>query len=387
MMQTSALRAGDLVEVRSKEEILATLDGHSRLEGLPFMPEMLDFCGMRFRVSNRAHKTCDPANGLEGRRLPAAVHLEGLSCTGAAHGGCQARCLLFWKEAWLKRVDGVGQPALEPARPPAVSIRTSARAACTEQDIWAGARRVANDPDAAGPAFVCQSTELRSATEPLAAWDLRQYVEDYTSGNVRLAKILGSLVAFLCQQVVNAGIGLSTPVLLAYDGVQRLRGGAPYPWRVGTVPQGERTPSLTLNLQPGEWVRVKSYREILGTINEEGNNRGMSFDAEMVPYCGGTYQVLARVTRIINEKTGAMRLIKNECIMLDRVVCTACYAEHRRLCPRGIYAYWREIWLERVPVNGSGAVAATFIRPLASSDASPDPAGAPLHPGPHRCGL
>ena len=79
--------------------------------------------------------------------------------------------------------------------------------------------------------------------------------------------------------------GVRTLVLLAYDAVQRLTGGTPYPWRTGTVPPGERTPSLTLNLQPGEWVRVKSYEEILRTINEEGNNRGMSFDAEMVPYC------------------------------------------------------------------------------------------------------
>jgi hypothetical protein len=32
------LRAGDWVEVRSKQEILRTLDKGGRLEGLPFMP-------------------------------------------------------------------------------------------------------------------------------------------------------------------------------------------------------------------------------------------------------------------------------------------------------------------------------------------------------------
>jgi hypothetical protein len=26
-----------------------------------------------------------------------------------------------------------------------------------------------------------------------------------------------------------------------------------------------------------------------------------------------------------------------------------CTADYHRSCPRGIYAYWREIWLERVP--------------------------------------
>src|SRR5262249_35222364 len=55
------LRAGDLVEVRSEPEILATLDAEGRLDGLPFMPEMLQYCGQRFRVFKSAHKTCDTA--------------------------------------------------------------------------------------------------------------------------------------------------------------------------------------------------------------------------------------------------------------------------------------------------------------------------------------
>ena len=44
------LCAGDWVEVRSRDEILATLDKDGRLDGMPFMPEMFAFCGKRFRV-------------------------------------------------------------------------------------------------------------------------------------------------------------------------------------------------------------------------------------------------------------------------------------------------------------------------------------------------
>jgi hypothetical protein len=43
------LRAGDWVEVRTREEILSGLDENGRLEGLPFMPEMFNYCGQRFR--------------------------------------------------------------------------------------------------------------------------------------------------------------------------------------------------------------------------------------------------------------------------------------------------------------------------------------------------
>ena len=45
MTMDSQLRAGDLVQVRSKEEILKTLDEKGQLENLPFMPEMFEFCG------------------------------------------------------------------------------------------------------------------------------------------------------------------------------------------------------------------------------------------------------------------------------------------------------------------------------------------------------
>ena len=50
--------AGDRVVVRSAQEILATLDADGTLHGLPFMPEMLDWCGKPFHVERRAEKTC-----------------------------------------------------------------------------------------------------------------------------------------------------------------------------------------------------------------------------------------------------------------------------------------------------------------------------------------
>ena len=91
------LLPGDLVEVRSEAEILATLNEKGTLDKLPFMPEMLQYCGRRFRVASVAHKTCDTATFIMGRRMRDAVFLEDLRCDGSAHGGCQARCLLFWK--------------------------------------------------------------------------------------------------------------------------------------------------------------------------------------------------------------------------------------------------------------------------------------------------
>src|SRR5262245_34714963 len=107
------LRAGDWVQVRTKEEILRTLDAKGRLDELPFMPEMLRYCGKTMRVGKRAHKTCDPALGIGGRKMESTVHLENIRCDGSAHDGCEAGCLIFWKEAWLRRVES--GPATQPS--------------------------------------------------------------------------------------------------------------------------------------------------------------------------------------------------------------------------------------------------------------------------------
>src|SRR5689334_10684747 len=91
-----SLRAGDIVEVRTPEEIVSTLDECARLDGLPFMPEMLQYCGGRFRVFRRSDKTCDNIGEWSIRGMTDTVHLEGLRCDGAGHGGCQAGCLIYW---------------------------------------------------------------------------------------------------------------------------------------------------------------------------------------------------------------------------------------------------------------------------------------------------
>jgi hypothetical protein len=331
------LCAGDWVEVKSQEEILASLDQGGNLEGMPFMPEMLKYCGKRFRVYKRAYKTCDYSKTMESRRVPAAVHLEGLRCTGEAHGGCQAECLLFWKDAWLKPVS---DPVSPPAAPPKVGV-----ARCTEEQLHA-ATRASNQPE---PVYSCQATRIPRFTSPLPPSDLTQYVEAYASGNVRLREILPPIIFRFYQRIVHSRLNYSGIPVPLYDWFQRLCGGLPYPERPGLVPMDQKTPrGEPLNLQPGELVRVKSYQEILATINGEGMNRGLLFSKELVPYCGQVSRVHSRVTRIVDEKNGKMLNFKNDCIVLENMTCQARYNEGLSHCPRSNYSYWREIWLERV---------------------------------------
>ena len=341
------LSVGDWVEVRGKEEILRTLDHEGHLDGMPFMPEMFAFCGKKFQVYKRAHKTCDTVFPVRGRRVADAVHLE-TRCDGSAHGGCQASCLIFWKTAWLKPIKG-NSPEDESFRSRAQPARANATASssgCTESDVIAGVR--ATESDDGNPAYTCQATRLPYATTQLDWWDIRQYVEDYTSGNVSLWRIICSATYFLFLWVSNAGIGLGRPMRWFYDKFYPLWRGTPFPRKAGTITEREPTPAETLNLQPGELVRIKSHDEILKTLNTASRNRGLYWDAEEVPYCGRIYPVLKRVSKFLDEKTGKMQEMKTPAVILDSVICESRYSECRLFCPRSIYPYWREIWLERV---------------------------------------
>jgi len=339
------LCAGEWVEVRSKEEILATLDQDGRLESLPFMPQMFRYCGQRFQVYKRAHKTCDTVSGsvsgvYVGCRMSSTVHLS-LRCDGHFYGGCQAACLIFWKEAWLKRADDAESSSMAAAVNP--WLKTAA--CCTEADV----RRATKHGLPGALTYSCQATELPNFTAPLKWWDVRQYWETYRSGNRSLGEMFRgfSFLVYYYATLSNRP-GLGRPGRWIYDRFQMLWGGVPFPRREGQIPVGESTPRIDLGLQPGDLVRVKPYQEILATLDSSGSNRGLSFDAECVPYCGNIYRVKTRVEKFIDEKTGRMRHLRTPAVILEGVYCKSRYCGQRMFCPRSIYSWWREIWLERV---------------------------------------
>jgi hypothetical protein len=323
---TLDLRSGEMVEVRSATEILATLDKQGALDALPFMPEMLQFCGLRFRVHHRADKTCDTISAPTARRLHRTVHLEGLRCNGDAHGGCQAGCLLFWKEAWLKRApaDADTGPAGRGPSAAVAGVGAGGLAPADRERLDHAARNT----DDAGERFSCQATDLLRASSPLKWWDVRQYLRDLLTGNVSLARFVRGM-AFASYGIWR----------------RRVRRDYCYPIVGGTQ---TTTPTERLDLKPGELVKVRSREEILATLDHNARNRGLYYDAEMWRFSGGTYRVLRRVERIIDEKTGRMIRLPGDCIVLEGATCSGERSTRRLFCPRSIFPYWREIWLRRV---------------------------------------
>jgi hypothetical protein len=314
------LRKGDLLRVRSADEILATLDSDGTVDGLLFMPEMLQYAGREFRVQSSAHKTCDGAAGI--RRMDNTVHLEGLRCDGSAHGGCQAGCQLFWREEWLR-------PASEPQ--PAASAMTDESAMA----ILNPNTRTTND--CGESVYRCQATDVRRASRPLSQYDPRQYVRDLTSGNVTFRVFLVGLAVYAFKKYQLMTRRVLSPWL-------RIHGGKPYPFYQGTG-TGARTPIV--DVAPGQLVEIRKKDEIMPTLSPENRNRNMLFDSEMVPFCGTRARVNRHVQRIIDESTGKMIKL-GDCVVLDDVVCQGIY---HRFCQRGIDIYWRSAWLR--PQNGT----------------------------------
>jgi len=94
---------GDLVRVRSMEDIEPTLDYRGFTKGCKFMDQMAEFCDQKFRVAGKVEKFFDEARcrTLKCKNL---VVLDGVHCNGESVGGCDRKCFLFWRAEWLEKI-------------------------------------------------------------------------------------------------------------------------------------------------------------------------------------------------------------------------------------------------------------------------------------------
>ena len=299
------LLVGDMVEIRSLDEIRRTLDGSRCLDRLPFMPEMAKFCGQRARVFRCVDKIHDYNRSKALRRLRDVVLLVGLRCDGGAHGGCQASCYLLWKEAWLK-------PAPE-------GCSEHERTGHGTPTLWSEC------PPSTGP-YTCQFTQLAAASTPMSRWDIWQDVRPLVSGNVTV----GAFCVAVLTRLFNA--------------VQRARDGVSYPSM--TPETGGAVGSVECRFAPGDTVRVRSMEDIVATLDEGGRHLGLWFDRDMVKHCKRRYNVLKRVDRIIDDVTGRMLEMKTPCLVLAGVEASG---EFLRFCAQHEYPFWREAWLSSEP--------------------------------------
>ncbi len=104
----SAFRPGDLVRVRSRAEIDATLNRWGQLKGCTFMPsEMTPYCNTTQRVFKPMERFVDERD-YHVKKASGIILLEGVHCQGTTdYGRCDRSCFFFWREEWLEKLDPV----------------------------------------------------------------------------------------------------------------------------------------------------------------------------------------------------------------------------------------------------------------------------------------
>jgi hypothetical protein len=303
---TGRLRPGDIVEVRSPAEILSTLDANGTLGNVPFMPEMIGFCGRRFHVSRRAVKTCISGTGPSSMR---AFHsgefflLDGLRCSGGDHDGCQKACTILWHGTWLRPVAG--------SEPSTTAESADCKLLRDRLKTSAGSGK-----------HFCQASELLTATAHLSQWErLTTCLTDVRAGNSTGLEMVRMIGIWLFWKIRSAVFG--------------------------RFPRGpfRRTPVAALDLRAGEIVEVNSIEHIVNSLDAGGRNRGLSFTPDMISLCGTRQRVKQRIDKLIVDGTGEMRRLQNT-VYLEGSYCGCSHVAFGG-CPRGEFAYWREAWLHR----------------------------------------
>jgi len=99
-----------------------------------------------------------------------------------------------------------------------------------------------------------------------------------------------------------------------------------------------------LHLQPGDWVEVRSEKEIFATLDEHDKQNGLQFTKEMSKFCGSRFRVMKRVDQILIETTGELRAFKIPTLILEGVFCDGKYHGG---CDRTCFFFWRETWLKK----------------------------------------
>jgi len=99
------LKAGDLVLIKSKEEIEATLNHLGRLRGCSFMEDAMGpYVGTVQRVLKPMERFVDERD-LTVKKAKGLILLDGVMCQGTTtFGRCDRSCLLFWREEWMEKI-------------------------------------------------------------------------------------------------------------------------------------------------------------------------------------------------------------------------------------------------------------------------------------------
>jgi hypothetical protein len=99
------------------------------------------------------------------------------------------------------------------------------------------------------------------------------------------------------------------------------------------------------DLQPGDWVEVRTMQEIASTLDKNGKYKGLYFMPEMEKFCGKRFRIFKKAEKIKLESTGELRTLRTPSFFLEGVYCNG---EFQGGCDRSCFHFWRDAWLKKV---------------------------------------
>ena len=242
--------------------------------------------GSAWRSRPSSSATRSTGGGMN--RMEHAVHLEDVRCDGQGHGGCQAACLVYWKEAWLKRVERRGGQRERSGPAAATAWLQPAVADPGDPQGRRTADRVRSCSHARRPSCCARP---RSGSRHGSSGSMSRTCGPPTPG---FFTVLRSVAVGAFNEYQDLSVKLLPRWL-------RIHQGKRFPFLDGTQ---RRTPTETLDLQPGELVRIKSKEEI---VRDPGHGQPQPGHEASTPRCSGTAAARrawsGRVERIIDEPT------------------------------------------------------------------------------------
>jgi hypothetical protein len=101
--ETLDLQPGETIQVKSPEDIKATLNHEQKNRGLYFDIEMTPFCDRKFDVASRVTNIIEEKTGKMIKIPGDCIILENVVCTGKYHANCPRAIPPYWREIWLRR--------------------------------------------------------------------------------------------------------------------------------------------------------------------------------------------------------------------------------------------------------------------------------------------
>lgn len=100
------IQEGDIVRVKSRDEISRLLDDRDKYKRLLFIDEMYEFCDKEYKVLKLIDVFYDETQNKMCRSKNVVI-LENVTCSGRQRlyrMKCDRNCFFFWHTAWLKKI-------------------------------------------------------------------------------------------------------------------------------------------------------------------------------------------------------------------------------------------------------------------------------------------